>query len=205
MNGDTKTQPIQSARIVSLNLKSIPKRKSEHKTVEVPINAHLGKYHTVRMADDAKLYFVKDNRAANSKEYKTKVMKHNNHDTTTRRKDKHWYVELNQEGFDPKTPPWKLARDRDIAAKRASWDFKATYPKRAPQCEKQNLSVFKKYGSLGEIAASSEEPEEESLKESHTVAAPEAHTKLMNRYPDPHFPSQGVGPFDARNYIETIS
>ncbi len=31
-------------------LKSIPKRKSEHKTVEVPINAHLGKDHTVRMA-----------------------------------------------------------------------------------------------------------------------------------------------------------
>ena len=117
-------------------LKSVLKRRSEHEKIEVPINAHLGKYHTVRMAEDAKWYFVKDNRAVNAKEYKTKVIKHGNHDTMTRRRDKHWYVELNQEGFGPRIPPWKLARDRDIAIKRASWDFKATYPKRAPQCEK---------------------------------------------------------------------
>ena len=131
------------------------------------------------MAEDAKWYFVKDNRAANTKEYKTKMLKHNNRDTMTRRKGKDWYVELNEEGFDPRTPPWKLARDRDIAIKRASWDFKATYPKRAPQCEKQNLSVFKKYGSSGEIAASSEESEAKPLTESHTVAAPETHSKLI--------------------------
>ena len=67
----------------------------------VPINAHLGKDHTVKMEDDAKWYFVKDNRAVNTKEYKTKVIKHSNHDTMTRRRDKNWYVELNGEGFDP--------------------------------------------------------------------------------------------------------
>ena len=115
----------------------------------------------------------------NTKEYKTKVIKHSNHDTMTRRRDKHRYVELNQEGFDPRIPPWKLARDRDIAIKRASWDFKATYPKRAPQCEKQNLSVFKKYGSAGEIVASNEEPkEDENLKEEGSVPC-RSDTKLI--------------------------
>ena len=81
--------------------------------------------------------------------------------------------------IDPKIPPWKLARDRDIAIKRASWDFKATYPKRAPQCEKQNLSVFKKYGSAGEIVASNEEPkEDENLKEESSVPC-RSDTKLI--------------------------
>ena len=81
------------------------------------------------MAEDAKWYFVKDNRAANTKEYKTKMLKHNNHDTMIRRKDKNRYVELNEGEFYPRIPPWKLARDRDVAIKRASWDFRATHPR----------------------------------------------------------------------------
>ena len=68
-------------------LKSILKSRSEDRAVDVPINAHLGKEHTVQMAEDAKLYFVKDNRAANTKEYKTKMLKHNNHDAMTRREE----------------------------------------------------------------------------------------------------------------------
>jgi hypothetical protein len=69
-------------------LRSVLKKRTAHEKVKIPINAHLGKDHTVRMEDDAKWYFVKDNRAVNTKEYKTKVIKHSNHDTMTRRRDK---------------------------------------------------------------------------------------------------------------------
>ena len=42
--------------------------------VDEPADANLGEKHSVRMAEDAKWYFVKDNRAANSKEYKGKML-----------------------------------------------------------------------------------------------------------------------------------
>ncbi len=47
--------------------KSVLKRRPSNGTVDEPANAHLGEKHSVRLAEDAKWYFVKDNRAANAK------------------------------------------------------------------------------------------------------------------------------------------